>query len=71
MTYITSTNTIEIDLADRLARSFSGLVGRFNRALLARRTIRELNALSSRELDDLGLNRSMIKAVAYECASQN
>jgi len=33
-----------------------------------RKTVNELSALSSRELDDLGLNRSMIKRIALEAA---
>lgn len=33
-----------------------------------RQTLRELNALSAREMADLGLNRSMIRSVAYEAA---
>ena len=31
-------------------------------------TLRELNALSTRELDDLGINRTMITRVAHEAA---
>ncbi|WGI22968.1 DUF1127 domain-containing protein [Amylibacter sp. IMCC11727] len=31
-----------------------------------RKTVSELNNLSSKELDDLGLNRSAIKSVAME-----
>ncbi|MNP30397.1 hypothetical protein D3C76_1234660 [compost metagenome] len=45
------------DLRDYLAR----------RALY-RQTVRELNDLSGRELADLGINRSMIRGVAYEAA---
>ncbi len=69
MTYINSANTIEIDLADRIARNLSGLRASFKRARLARQTMRELNALSDRELDDLGIHRSAIKAVAYSCVA--
>lgn len=69
MTYITSVNTIEIDLADRVSRNLAGLMASFKRARLARQTIRELNALSTRELDDLGINRSAIKSIAYQCAA--
>jgi len=35
---------------------------------LYRKTVNELSALSMRELDDLGLNRSMIKRIALEAA---
>jgi uncharacterized protein YjiS (DUF1127 family) len=35
---------------------------------LYRRTYAELNALTSRDLDDLGISRSMITRLAYEAA---
>jgi uncharacterized protein YjiS (DUF1127 family) len=35
---------------------------------LYRQTFSELNALSSRELADLGINRTMVKSIAYEAA---
>jgi len=31
-------------------------------------TVRELNALTARDLDDLGINRSMITRLAHEAA---
>lgn len=68
MTYITSVNTIEIDLADRISASFNGIFANLAHARMARKTVRELSALSTRELDDLGINRSMIKSVAYAAA---
>lgn len=33
-----------------------------------RQTVRELNALTARDLDDLGINRSMITRLAQEAA---
>ena len=33
-----------------------------------RTTMRELEALSERELDDLGINRANIRAIAYKAA---
>lgn len=38
---------------------------------LYRQTVNELNELTMRELADLGLNRSMIKRVAYQAAYEN
>ena len=64
MTYVTSVNTIEIDFADRIASVFKGLFADFAQARLARRTARELNALTTHELDDLGIARNDIKAIA-------
>ena len=50
----------------------AGLVARLRDALarrkLYRQTIRELGALSNRELSDLGLHRSMIRRIAYQAA---
>ena len=58
----------------------TGLRGRFltaiqrmqeNRARRAvyRQTVRELNALTTRDLDDLGINRTMITRLAREAAN--
>lgn len=41
------------------------------RRALYRRTVRELSALSNRELADLGLNPSIIERVAHESAYGN
>lgn len=38
------------------------------RRALFNQTMRELNNLSARDLADLGINRSMIRSVAYEAA---
>ncbi len=50
----------------------SGLVGeltqRFARYKTYRRTLEELEALSDRELTDLGLSRSMTRSIAYKAA---
>ena len=68
MTYVNSANTIEIDFADRIASVFQGLFGDFVKSRLARQTARELNALSTRELDDLGIARKEIKSIAKAAA---
>lgn len=53
------------------ARS-NGLLARFVEAAAARKvyrtTLTELEGLSNRDLADLGINRSMIKSIAYEAA---
>ena len=50
----------------------AGLVGdlsqRVQRYKTYRRTLEELEQLSDRELTDLGLSRSMIRAIAYRAA---
>ncbi|MFP4326484.1 MAG: DUF1127 domain-containing protein [Paracoccaceae bacterium] len=48
-----------------LARDLSE---RYARHRLYRRTVNELRSLSSRELADLGLHRSMITRVAWQAA---
>lgn len=45
-----------------------GLRDAFVQYTIFRRTYNELNALSSRELNDLGIARSMITRLAYEAA---
>jgi len=51
---------------------FGGIVNAIKSGLqrraLFRQTVSELNALSSRELDDLGLSRSAIRGAAHEAA---
>ena len=55
------------------AHQSTGLLARMKEALRPRKvfnqTYRELNALSTRELDDLGINRSMITRLALEAAN--
>ncbi len=44
---------------------------KFARYRVYRETLNELSMLSNRELADLGLNRSMIKRMAYQAAYEN
>jgi uncharacterized protein YjiS (DUF1127 family) len=66
MAYVSSTVRVGYD------PKAQGLIARLLLALQRRRLYRqtygELNALSTRELDDLGINRSMITRLAYEAA---
>ncbi len=62
------TSTINVGLADRIRGFFAELGERSRRAQTYRTTFNELNALSGRELADLGIHRSEIKRVAYEAA---
>lgn len=68
MGYANTTRMANTGLGDRLA----GLVASVKLALAKRRvyreTTRELNGLTSRELADLGIHRSMITRVAMEAA---
>lgn len=55
-------------LASKLGGGVAGLADAWRRARTFQRTYAELEALTTRELDDLGLSRSMITRVAYEAA---
>jgi uncharacterized protein YjiS (DUF1127 family) len=48
--------------------AFSRIADALARRRVYKRTYAELAALSTRELDDLGINRSMISRLAYEAA---
>ncbi len=50
----------------RIAAFGQALVARVQNYRTYRRTLTELSALSARELDDLGLNRSMLQSIAFE-----
>jgi len=52
----------------RLADAFRALGDGWSRWRVYMRTYNELNALSTRELNDLGISRSMITRLAYEAA---
>jgi len=58
-------------LADRMVALVDAMVARRAANRLYRATVRELNALSAHGLDDLGLNRSMIRSVAAEAVYGN
>lgn len=68
MAYTTQNRTMTLTLAER----FSALRARITEAAAQRKvyrtTLSELEALTSRELADLGINRSMIKSIALEAA---
>lgn len=68
MAFVNTTRVAHPSFADRI----QGMVETF-RTTLARRaiyrqTLRELNALSHRELADLGIHRSMVTRLAREAA---
>ena len=83
----TETTKLELNRTMAYESNFSsaagfGLADRFNafvadyRAKAAQRkiyrdTLNELRNLSNRDLDDLGLNRTMLKRVAYQAAYES
>ncbi len=52
----------------RLAAAYRSIVERVAKYRLYRHTLFELQALGDRELTDLGLNRSMLRSIAYKTA---
>lgn len=48
----------------------AAIVQRWNQYKVYRETVNELDALSNRELADLGISRSMIKGIALEAAGR-
>ena len=68
MAYVNSTRTLNISFADRLGNIVKSVKLALHRRRLFNQTVRELNALSERELADLGIHGSMIKDIAKEAA---
>jgi len=51
-----------------IANTLQTLAERLERRAVYRTTLNELSSLSNRELADLGMSRSGLRAVAYEAA---
>ncbi len=58
----------QLPLTERTVAWFGQLGQSWQRYRLYRRTLDELSGLSNRELADLGLSRSGIRAIAYDAA---
>jgi uncharacterized protein YjiS (DUF1127 family) len=68
MAYANSTRAVGVSLSDRLAATLTVLRAVVQRRRVYDLTLRELKALSDRDLADLGIHRSMIRTVAREAA---
>ena len=68
MAFVNTTRVAQVGLADRFAAIVKAVKEDLNRRRVYKQTLAELNALSSRELADLGLHRSMLTRVALEAA---
>lgn len=68
MAYATEIHAAEGDITHRIAATLKSAGMRFANYRVYRKTVSELSALSSRELDDLGISRSMIKRISLEAA---
>jgi uncharacterized protein YjiS (DUF1127 family) len=62
------TNTAANGLVDRITALIADYRANLARRKVYRDTLRELQALGPRELNDLGMNASMIKRIAYQAA---
>ena len=58
----------DFTLSHGVAHSIAALKLRFAQYRVYRRTLAELRGLSASELNDLGLNKTLLKRVAYEAA---
>lgn len=67
-TYANAQNAAQTGLRGRLMNSIQRMQENRARRAVYRQTLRELNALTTRDLDDLGINRSMIRRLAHESA---
>ncbi|WP_372839639.1 DUF1127 domain-containing protein [Phaeovulum sp.] len=63
-----ATSTLSLGLGERLSAYLAAFNDGRQRRKVYRQTLRELNMLSSRDLTDLGIHRSMITRVALEAA---
>jgi uncharacterized protein YjiS (DUF1127 family) len=75
MTYANATHTEERGprfgfgaIIDRIAAAFADLQETLGRRRVFRQTMKELGALSDRELADLAISRSMIPRIALDAA---
>lgn len=68
MAFATDIRATEAGIQDRIIAAYKGLSERAACYKVYRTTFNELNALTGRELADLGIHRSMIKSIAAEAA---
>ncbi len=68
MTYSTHTGFAGFSLGQRFAAFRADLAENAAKRKVYRTTLAELESLSNRDLGDLGISRSAIKAIAFEAA---
>ena len=66
MAHAVQLNGVQIRGGQKVDAFFASLWARFLQYRLYRQTVHELQSLPTRELADLGLTRSSIRAAAYE-----
>ncbi len=68
MTTLTQTYFRPLGLTQRLQAIRTQIADAMERRKVYRTTLNELESLTSRDLDDLGISRTMIRDIAYEAA---
>lgn len=68
MAYVNTSRAASLSLADRFPGYVASVKAYFARRAVYAQTVRELNALTDRELADLGIARASITSVAREAA---
>lgn len=68
MAFLTDTFSVQGTMGDKIATLWAHLVEARAKRKIYTRTVRELSSLSTRELNDLGINYSMIRTLAYQAA---
>lgn len=71
MSNVSTNAPIAAGLVDGTARFFANWAKRYEQYSVYRKTLRELSSLNDRELVDLGISRSQIHAIAWDCAYCN
>lgn len=68
MAYMNTSATASVGMMDRLTGAFALVKRTLHRRRVYMTTVRELMALSNRELADLGIHRADIARIAMEAA---
>lgn len=68
MAYVSTNVSTTALVSSRISAFFADMAERAERRRIYHVTQNELYSLSSRDLADLGINRSNIKSIAYEAA---
>jgi uncharacterized protein YjiS (DUF1127 family) len=71
MAYAQTASAGQFNIIARISEFAQNLRARNAQYRVYRDTLGELSDMTARDLADIGLNRSMIKSVAYEAAYKN
>lgn len=68
MAYVNSTRQVSVSFGDRIVALAKVTAQAWQRRRVYLQTLRELDALDDRDLRDMGLSRSEVRALAHEAA---